>query len=96
MAILAKFEKQPADTQDYDISFVDWLAGLNDTASSVIVTTDTGITQSSPATVNGGVVKVWLSGGTSGTSYKVTATLTTANTPPRVKQAEIIVKVREV
>lgn len=96
MAILAKFEKQPADVQDYDISFVDWLAGLTDTAVSVVVTTETGITQTQAASISAGIVKVWLSGGTDGTTYKVTATLTTAHTPARVKQVEISLRVKEV
>jgi hypothetical protein len=92
---LEKFEKQPADVQDYDISYVDWLADLSDTASSVLVTTDTGITQPTAATVALGIVKIWLSGGTSGVTYKVTCTLTTASSPARVKQVEILVKVKE-
>jgi len=41
-----------------------------------------------------GVAKVWLSGGTTGTTYKITATLTT--TGGRIKQHEILVKVKEV
>lgn len=92
MAILEKFEKQPADVQDFDISYVDWLADMADTAVSSVVTTDPGIVLDSHSLTNG-VVKVWLSGGTSGVSYKVTATLTT--TAGRVKQSEIVVKVRE-
>ena len=95
MSILERFTKQPADRQDYDISFVDWLAALGDTALSVVVTTDAGITQSSPAVLFGGLVKVWLSGGLDGQTYKVTITLTTASTPGRIKQVEITVKVKE-
>ncbi|CDS48906.1 Phage protein [Polaromonas sp. CG9_12] len=95
MPILAKFEKQPADEQDYDISFVDWLAALSDTApgpNSVLATADPGITLSD-VSLRDGVVKVWLSGGSDGTTYKVTVTLTTVN--GRIKQVEIKVKVKE-
>ena len=40
-----------------------------------------------------GVVKVWTTGGTDGTTYKITATVTTQGS--RVKQAEIKIKVKE-
>ena len=44
-------------------------------------------------TLTNGVVKVWVGGGTDGTTYKITATVTTQGN--RVKQAEIKVKVKE-
>ena len=90
---LARFTKQPADLQDYDIDFTEWLAGFADTGASHVVAVDTGITKVS-STLVAGVVKVWLSGGLDGTSYKITATLTT--TGGRVKQAEVTIKVKEV
>ena len=90
---LARFTKQPADTQDYDIDFNEWLTGFADTGASHVVAVDTGITKVA-STLTAGVVKVWLSGGVDGTSYKVTATLNT--TGGRIKQAEITVKVKEV
>ena len=96
MTILAKFEKQPADVQDFDIDFTEWLAAMNnDTApgpGGVVVEADAGITILAYV-LNDGVVKVWTSGGTSGVTYKITATVTT--TINRVKQAEIKVKVKE-
>jgi hypothetical protein len=95
MSILAKYTKQPADVQDYDISYVDWLAALNTTAGSVVVETTTGVTQPQVATVTAGVVNVWIAGGTDGQAYKVTCTLTTTDTPARVKQVEIVIKVKE-
>jgi hypothetical protein len=98
MTILAKFEKQPVDVQDYSIDYAEYLAGLEDTAPgpatalNLTVTADAGIVIDRSTLVNG-VVTVWLSGGTDGKSYKVTATLTTVG--GRKKQAEIIVKVKE-
>ena len=48
MTVLAKFEKQPADVQDFDIDFGEWLAGMgNDTApgpDGLSVVADAGIT----------------------------------------------------
>lgn len=90
---MERFDKQPAEVQDYDIDFNEYLAALNDTGASHAVTVDTGITKVSDA-LAAGVVKVWLSGGNHGTNYKVTATLTT--TGGRVKEHEILIRVREI
>jgi len=92
---MVTFEKQPAEVQDYDISFVNWLAALSDTGLSIVVTADSGITLVSSSLISG-IVKVWLSGGINNTTYKITITLTTANTPARVKQYEFQVKVKDV
>lgn len=92
MGTLAIFTKQPADVQDFDVDFTQYLTDLSDTGVSHIATVETGITLDR-STLAAGVVKVWLSGGTDGWSYKVTATLTT--TGGRVKQAEITVRVKE-
>jgi hypothetical protein len=95
MTILAKFEKQPADVQDFDIDFTEWLAAMSDTApgpGGAIVEADAGITILS-SVLTDGVVKVWTSGGTDGTTYKITATVSTEGN--RVKQAEIKIKVKE-
>ncbi|PUE08990.1 hypothetical protein B9Z51_08635 [Limnohabitans sp. T6-5] len=98
MTILAKFEKQPADVQDYNIDYNEWLAGLEDTApgpatpTNMRVVAEAGITVDRYTLVQG-VATVWLSGGTDGQSYKVTVTVTTVG--GRTKQAEIKVKVKE-
>lgn len=96
MTVLAKFEKQPADVQDFDIDFGEWLAGMgNDTApgpEGLSVVADAGITIVAYV-LNDGVVKVWTAGGVDGMTYKITATVTT--TGNRVKQAEIKVKTKE-
>lgn len=95
MSVLAKFEKQPADIQDFDIDFTDWLTGMFDTASGpdgIAVVADSGITILAFVLADG-VVKIWTSGGTDGVTYKITATVTTAGN--RVKQAEIKIKVKE-
>ena len=92
MAILGKATKQPIEVQDYDVSFVDWLAALTDTAASHTVTAETGITVDS-STLTAGVVKVWLSGGTDGTTYKITAKIVT--TGGRTKEDEFKVRVKE-
>jgi len=95
MTILAKFEKQPADVQDFDIDFTEWLTGMADTApgpTGAVVVADSGLTIQL-VLLKDGVVKVWTAGGTDGTTYKITATLTTEG--GRTKQAEIKVRVKE-
>jgi len=95
MTILARFEKQPADVQDFDVDYRDWLLGMEDTApgpAGLVVVADPGITILTSVLVNG-VVKVWTGGGVSGTTYKITITVTTLGN--RVKQAEIKIRVKE-
>ena len=94
MTILAKFEKQPGDVQDFDIDFSEYLAGLSDTGVSKAVTADAGLTILAHTLIDSGkVVKVFTSGGTDGETYKISVALTT--TGGRVKQAEIKIKVKE-
>ena len=95
MSILAKFQKQPADVQDFDIDFSEWLAAMDDSApgpDGLAVVAEPGITVLA-WTLRDGVVKVWTAGGTDGRTYKITATVTTQGN--RVKQAEIKIKVKE-
>lgn len=92
MPILEFFKKQPADVQDYDIDFTEYLDALTDTAASAVVDPEPGITVVNYL-ILGNAVKVWLSGGTSGQKYKVTVRLTT--TGGRVKEVEILLIVRE-
>lgn len=93
MSILGKFAKQPVEIQDYDIDFNSYLEGLNDVALSHTAIAETGLTVMSSA-LTAGVVKVFVSGGTDGNTYKVSATITTQG--GRVKQGDILVKVKEV
>jgi hypothetical protein len=76
---------------DYDIDYTDWLT-TGDNVSSVVITKDTGITVDS-SFINDPRVKIWLSGGTTGTTYKVTCTMTSAD--GRIRQDEFKIKVRE-
>lgn len=95
MPVLATFTKQPADVQDYDIDYSEYcgsFAPADTLAGDPVVTTDPGITVDSVSRV-GSVVKVFLSGGTTGTTYKVTCRATT--TGQRVKEVEIKIKVKE-
>lgn len=92
MTLLARFEKQPGDTQDFDCSYVAYLAALSDTGLSATVTADTGITVAA-FMLTSGVVKSWISGGVDGTTYKVYVTLTTVG--GRIKVAEYTVRIKQ-
>lgn len=92
MGILATFTKQPSEVQDYDIDFAPYLTSQNDLAESFTYTTDPGITVVGSTLVNS-KVKLFLSGGLDGTTYKVTVLLTTVT--GRKKEADIRIRVRE-
>lgn len=92
MAVLGVFTKQPIDVQDYDVDYSQYLDGISDTILNAIVEADTGLTIDAHQIVDKRV-KVWVAGGVSGTSYKVTVTVNTVG--GRTKQAEIKVKVKE-
>ena len=96
--ILAKYEKQPAEVKDYDIDYSEWLGPVADTVASTtaIVTSATeavptleidSIMESSTT------VKLWVSGGTGGVSYKVTVRMTT--TGGRLDESELVFKVKD-
>ncbi len=93
MAILGTFPKQPLERLDYDLDFQEWLPS-GDLIVSATAVASTGITVETPlidATQK--VVKVWVTGGTTGVTYKIQVTATTAE--GRVKEGEIRIKVRD-
>lgn len=91
--VLAKFTKQPVEVIDYDFDFSEYLRSVNDVAVSHTAAVTTGLTVET-SSLNKGVVKVFVSGGTDGETHKVTATVTTQG--GRVKQADIQLKVKEI
>lgn len=104
MTIVAKVRQQPNDVQDYDITYDEWFP-VGDLIASVALTCDPvpAVPPSYAIDPTKRVVKVWFyAGGITGTDYKVTVRATTTNdgnpaSPTlRVKEAELIVKVREV
>lgn len=95
MAVIATFEKQPADILDYDIDYAQWLPD-NDTVDSVSVSvTPVGeLVVDAALVINDGTrVKLWVQGGVTGKTYKVEVTATT--TLSRVKQDEVRFRVKE-
>lgn len=93
------FTKQPADIEVFEIDWAaKYLAGTGDTAGNLLaLASDAGLTVVPQTDVGqpltGGVLRVRVSGGTHGQSYKITARLGTVG--GREKEAEILVQVVE-
>lgn len=98
MTYLGTYKKQPAETLDYEIDFSTFLPAGDDIDAvndpPVILIEPAGLTQVGLALVTGQNVKLWFSGGTDGTTYKVTVTVTTEQ--GRVKQNEFKVKLKDI
>jgi hypothetical protein len=101
--ILGTFDKQPADTLDYDIDFTNILDGGDTIATigdpptpepKVVTVSPSGLTLGPTFVINNGTrVKQWISGGVSRITYKVSMTVTTS--AGRVKQVEFVVRVKD-
>ena len=96
--ILAKYEKQPAEVKDYDIDYSEWLGPVADTVASTTAIV-TSVTETVPTLEIDSImetsttVKLWISGGTAGVSYKVTVQMTT--TGGRLDESELVFKVKD-
>lgn len=90
MALLETWEKRSTEEQDYDVNFAPWLRGLTDTISTHDVIVPAGITKLS-SSLSGTRVKVWLSGGTVGSRYKITFRITTVG--GRIKEDDIAIDI---
>ena len=91
--ILGTFQKQPADRLDYDVTYAQWLTAGDNLSDVVAEVTPEGLVIETVYVVDP-KVKVWLSGGDSGTTYKVTLTANTAD--GRIRQDEFKVKVKDI
>lgn len=87
------FLKDPHAVLDYmfDWKSENWL-GVAETITARAVTVETGLTKDSDSEA-GGIVTVWLSGGTAGQSYTVACKIDTSDS--RTDERTIQVKVEE-
>lgn len=90
--------KQPADQRDYDIDFSRWIPDDDTITSATAVVTEidplTDIQVESVQIVAAdAIVKVWISGGLDGSTYKITVTAST--TDGRIKETEFKLRVRD-
>jgi len=98
---LKRFVKDPQEVLDYIIDWSEWLVA-GDTINAVTVTTPAGIstttsgtpvTPAGPTVVGGTATKVWVAGGTAGTSYDIACRVTTVGT--RQGERTITIQVRD-
>jgi hypothetical protein len=85
--------KQPADTLDYDLDYLEWLTPGDSVINAEVVVEPATDLAVDAVFISSPIVKLWLSGGLSGTSYKLTITITTDN--GRIKQDEFKLKVKD-
>ena len=76
MTVEAIKEKDPSAVLDFGFDWSDWLAS-GETINTVTITVSTGLTKDSDSE-SSGIVTIWLSGGTAGTSYTVACKITTS------------------
>lgn len=87
------FQKQPADQLDYELDFSEWLSGGDTIAGAVAVSSTPDELMIETVQTFSQSIKVWVSGGEDGQTYKVTATVTTAQ--GRVKELDFKIRVRD-
>lgn len=97
--LLGTFSKQPVERYDYDFDYGDWLTeGDNLETTTVEVhpndSTEVGGLQIDTVTVIDPIVKLWISGGINGVTYKITMTSNTAD--GRIKQDEFKLKIKDI
>lgn len=99
MPFLKRFTKAPAEVIDYDLDFEDFLIGRGDSIDvgrddgGFTVEADSGVLLDPPAFLVGGTaVRVFVTGGVSGRSYKVAANVFTEG--GLEKRGEIQIRVR--
>ena len=68
--------KDPDEIKDYTITWTDLLEG--DTISTSVWDIPTGLTEPTASSNTSTVSKIWIGGGTSGQSYNVSNSITTA------------------
>ena len=89
--IIGTFTQQPAEYLDYDIPYE--LTSGDSLSSATATVSPAGLTVGSPLVIPGNKVKIWISGGVSGVTYKVEVTTTT--TLGRIKQDELRFRIKD-
>jgi len=84
--------KDPDAVLDYTFDWSEWLDNIVDTISSMEIVAETGITCNN-SNVAGKTAIAWISGGTAGTTYRVTCRIVTAG--GRTDDRSIFIKAKE-
>lgn len=90
--IIGVHTKQPSEKEDYDIDYREWLTEGDNVLDANVSVSPSGLTVESVYILDPRV-KIWLSGGDSGVTYKVTVVVNTAD--GRIKEVEFKVKVKD-
>ena len=83
-------QKDPDEEKDYTITWADLLDG--DTISTSDWDVPTGLTETATSSNTDTVAKVWLGGGTAGTTYEVSNTIVTAGGRTYSRTARLVVQ----
>ena len=84
--------KDPDAVLDYTFDWATWLALVSDAIASHLMVTETGITCDSSSIVDDTVI-AWISGGTAGTTYRLTCRIVTDG--GRTDDRSIFIKIKE-
>jgi hypothetical protein len=87
------FYKQPADQLDYDLDFSDWITEGDTITGAVAVSSVPAELVIQSVSVSEQIVKVWATGGETGSTYQVTVTVTTDQ--GRIKELDFKIRVKE-
>lgn len=96
--IIKRFQKQAAETEIYDIDWAsEYLESVDDEPGNLVsISNSAGITVIPQVNIGeavpGGILKIKVSGGESGKSYRVTAMMSTAD--DREKEADVVIDVK--
>lgn len=91
--MLATIIKQPADHLDYDVDYGRWLPDGDAVTMAEIAVEPAGDLVIESVQITDRIVKVWVSGGEDGATYKITVTASTSW--GRIKETEFRIRVRE-
>ena len=89
---LGNFSKQPSELLDYDIDYSEWLTAGDNVSRATVDIEPAGLTLES-VFINDPFIKIWLSGGSHGSTYKLTVTMSSDD--GRIKQDEFKLKVKD-
>lgn len=90
-------DKDPDATLDFSFDWGDWLDVVSDSiVSANVTTTDADVTIEDFDVLGGSIVRVWVSGGTVGTTVPILCRITTASSPiARIDDRTMYLKIVE-
>lgn len=99
--ILSTYTKQPSEIKDYDIDYGPWLLSMGDTLNEVttpetvecLTDPDDTSLKCTQVLYSATAAKFWLSGGTAGNRYKLTARAETVE--GRLDESELVFTIKE-